>query len=145
MALGQLRLWYPWPYVEGLTIEEAMNELAMLGTGIYGHPLPKQHGAPLRLVVPWKYGFKNIKSIVSIEFTDKKPSTFWEKAAPSEYGFWANINPKFDHPRWSQASERLLARGNRYNWEERPTQLFNGYAQWVQKLYPDMTNRKYFM
>lgn len=145
VALGQLRIWYPWPYVEALTIEEAMNDLAMLVTGVYGHPLPKQHGAPLRLVVPWKYGFKNVKSIVSIEFTDKRPRTFWEQAGPGEYGFWANINPKFDHPRWSQATERLLASGSRSSWEVRPTQLFNGYAKWVQALYPDMTNRKYFM
>ena len=140
VALGQLQVWYPWPYVEGLTMKEAMNDLAMMGTGIYGHPLPQQHGAPLRLVVPWKFGFKSVKSIVSIEFTDKRPRTFWERAAPSEYGFWANINPKFNHPRWSQASERMLGTN-----ERRPTLLFNGYAKWVGDMYPDMNDRKYFM
>lgn len=140
VALGQLQVWYPWPYVEALTMKEAMNELAMMGTGIYGHPLPQQHGAPLRLVAPWKYGFKNVKSIVSIEFTEKRPRTFWERAAPSEYGFWANINPKFDHPRWSQATERMLGTN-----ERRPTLLFNGYGKWVADMYPDMSDRKYFM
>jgi len=140
VALGQLRVWYPWPYVEALTIEEAMNELTLLGTGIYGKPMPKQHGAPLRLVVPWKFGFKNVKSIVSIEFTDKRPKTFWEIIQPSEYGFWANINPAFDHPRWSQKTERMLGTD-----ERRPTQLFNGYGKWVASMYPDLNKRVFFM
>lgn len=140
VALGQLRVWYPWPYVEALTMREAMNELAIMGTGIYGHPLPQQHGAPLRLVAPWKYGFKNVKSIVSVEFTEKRPRTFWEQIAPSEYGFWANVNPRFHHPRWSQASERMLGTN-----ERKPTLLFNGYAKWVGDMYPDMNDRRYFM
>jgi sulfoxide reductase catalytic subunit YedY len=140
VALNQLQVWYPWPYVEGLTMEEAMNELSLLVTGIYGKPLPKQHGAPLRLITPWKYGFKNIKSIVSIEFTQERPVSFWEALGPAEYGFWANINPAFDHPRWSQASERMLGTE-----ENRPTLLFNGYADWVASMYPDLTDRRYFM
>ena len=122
--------WYPWPYFEALTMEEAMNELTLLGTGIYGHALPKQHGAPIRLVAPWKYGFKSIKSIVSIEFTDKQPPTFWNKLAPSEYDFWANVNPNVPHPRWSQATERLISTGERV-----PSQLYNGYGEYVAHLY----------
>jgi sulfoxide reductase catalytic subunit YedY len=140
VALNQLQVWYPWPYVEGLTMEEAMNELSLLVTGIYGKPLPKQHGAPLRLITPWKYGFKNIKSIVSIEFTQERPVSFWEALGPAEYGFWANVNPAFDHPRWSQASERMLGTE-----EKRPTLLFNGYADWVASMYPDLKDRRYFM
>lgn len=140
VALNQLRVWYPWPYVEGLTLEEAMNELSLLVTGVYGTPMPKQHGAPLRLITPWKYGFKNIKSIVSIEFTKERPVSFWETLGPQEYGFWANVNPAFDHPRWSQATERMLGTE-----EERPTLLFNGYADWVASMYPDLQDRRYFM
>ena len=140
VALNQLQVWYPWPYVEGLTMEEAMNELSLLVTGIYGKPLPKQHGAPLRLITPWKYGFKSIKSIVSIEFTQERPVSFWEALGPAEYGFWANVNPAFDHPRWSQASERMLGTE-----EKRPTLLFNGYADWVASMYPDLKDRRYFM
>jgi sulfoxide reductase catalytic subunit YedY len=140
VALNQLRFWYPWPYVEGLTLEEALNDLTLLVTGVYGKPLPKQHGAPLRLIVPWKYGFKNIKSIVSIEFTKERPMSFWETLAADEYGFWANVNPAVAHPRWSQASERMLGSD-----EERPTQIFNGYGPWVASLYPDLTDRHYFM
>ena len=139
-ALGQLRVWYKWPYVEALTMQEAMNDMAMLVTGIYGHPLPKQHGAPLRLITPWKYGFKSVKSIVEIEFTKERPKTFWELAGPSEYGFWANVNPKFDHPRWSQASEKMI--GTK---EVRPTQIFNGYGKWVASMYPDLNKREFFM
>ena len=139
VALGQLRVWYSWPYIEAITMEEGMNDLAMLCTGIYGKPLPTQHGAPIRLILPWKYGFKSGKSIVSIEFTNKRPQTFWERAAPNEYGFWANVNPAFDHPRWSQKSERMLGSGNR-----RPTQLYNGYGKWVAHLYPDLKDRKFF-
>lgn len=138
-ALGQLQIWYSWPYTEVLTIKEAMNDLALLCTGIYGKPLPQQHGAPIRLVLPWKYGFKSGKSLVSIEFTEKRPKTFWERAAPTEYGFWANVNPAFDHPRWSQKSERMLGTGKR-----RPTQIFNGYGKWVAHMYPDLKDRRYF-
>ena len=140
MALGQIWPTYPWPYVEALTIQEAMNELALLATGVYGKPLPKQHGAPLRLITPWKYGFKSIKSIVSIEFTKERPVSFWEKVQGSEYGFWANVNPAFDHPRWSQRTERMLGTN-----EQRPTLLYNGYGKWVAAMYPDLKDRKFFM
>jgi methionine sulfoxide reductase catalytic subunit len=121
----------PWPYTEGLTLAEATNELTFLATGMYGHPLLKQHGAPLRLVVPWKYGFKGAKSLVRVELTDKQPATFWNTLAPHEYDFRANVDPGVPHPRWSQASERLLGTG-----EERPTVLYNGYGEWVAGLYP---------
>ena len=110
---GLKQFWYPWPYLEGLTIEEATNELAFIATGMYGKPIPRQNGAPLRLAVPWKYGFKNIKSLVSFTFTDTQPVSYWEKVAKREYGFWANVNPKVDHPRWSQASERVLGGGQK--------------------------------
>ena len=121
---------FPWPYSEGLTIAEATNELAFLATGIYGKPLPKQHGAPVRLVVPWKYGFKSIKSIVRITLTDQKPATFWNTVAPREYDFDANVNPSVPHPRWSQRSEWMLGTGERY-----PTQIYNGYGEYVGGLY----------
>ncbi len=140
VAPGQRQVWYPWPYVEGLTIEEAANELTMVGTGAYGTPMPKQNGAPLRLIAPWKYGFKQIKSIVRISFTDKRPKSFWEEIQGSEYGFWANVNPEVSHPRWSQATERLLGTGRRV-----PTQLYNGYAEQVADLYKDMKGEKLFM
>ncbi len=117
-----------------------MNALALFVTGVYGKPLPKQHGAPIRLITPWKYGFKSIKSIVAIEFTKKRPVSFWEKLSPKEYGFWANVNPNFPHPRWSQASERMLGTDKR-----RPTQVFNGYGKWVASMYPNMKERKFFM
>jgi methionine sulfoxide reductase catalytic subunit len=120
----------PWPYTEGLTMGEANNELTMLACGIYGHPLPKQHGAPLRLVVPWKYGFKSIKSVVKIEFTAKQPRTFWNTSRPHEYGFEANVDPTTPHPRWSQKAERLIDSS-----ERRPTLPFNGYGEWVAALY----------
>jgi sulfoxide reductase catalytic subunit YedY len=120
----------PWPYVEGLTLAEAANELAFIATGIYGHPLLKQHGAPLRLVVPWKYGYKSAKSIVRIEFTDKQPATFWNTLAPREYNFQANVNPAVPHPRWSQAREKMLGTS-----EVRPTLPYNGYGEWVANLY----------
>jgi sulfoxide reductase catalytic subunit YedY len=120
----------PWPYTEGLTMGEANNELTMLACGIYGHPLPKQHGAPLRLVVPWKYGFKSIKSVVKIEFTAEQPRTFWNSSRPHEYGFEANVDPTTPHPRWSQKSEKLIDNG-----ELRPTLPFNGYGEWVAALY----------
>lgn len=133
-ALGQLlSFWYPWPYVEGLTIDEARSPLAMLVTGVYGKPLPRQHGAPLRLIVPWKYGYKNIKSIVRIELTAERPRTFWNRVTPDEYGFFANVNPYVPHPRWSQATERLLGSDDR-----RPTRLYNGYAKWAAPLYRDL-------
>ena len=111
VATGQKQLWYPWPYVEGLTIAEATNELAFLVTGAYGKPVAKSMGAPLRVHLPWKYGFKSIKSIVRFTFTDERPLSFWEQLASNEYGFWANVNPDVPHPRWSQARERDIATG----------------------------------
>jgi sulfoxide reductase catalytic subunit YedY len=107
-----------------------MNDLTLLATGVYGHPLLKQQGAPLRLVVPWKYGFKSIKSIVKVEFTAERPHTFWNRSRPDEYGFTANVDPRVPHPRWSQATERLIDTG-----EKRPTRLYNGYEEWVAGLY----------
>ncbi|MBL8223693.1 MAG: protein-methionine-sulfoxide reductase catalytic subunit MsrP [Chromatiales bacterium] len=125
-----------WPYVEGLTIAEAMHPLTLLVTGVYGVELPAQNGAPLRLMVPWKYGFKSIKSIVRIRFTEQQPPTSWNLAAPDEYGFYANVNPKVDHPRWSQASERVVSSGLGSLLASRvPTQPFNGYAAQVASLY----------
>lgn len=132
-ASGQSQYWYPWPYVEGVTIEEAANDLAFMVTGAYGKPLPKQMGAPLRLALPWKYGFKSIKSIRKITLTSERPKSFWETLAPNEYGFWANVNPEVAHPRWSQASEKILHTGERV-----PTLLFNGYGEQVADLYTDM-------
>jgi sulfoxide reductase catalytic subunit YedY len=137
MAPGQRQFWYPWPYVETITIEEAANELSIIGTGAYGKPMPKQNGAPLRLVVPWKYGFKQIKSIVRFTFTDKAPKSFWQKVQSKEYGFWANVNPEVDHPRWSQATEKLLGTGKRV-----PTQLYNGYAEQVAGLYTEIQKKE---
>jgi sulfoxide reductase catalytic subunit YedY len=131
---------YPWPYVEAVTIDEAGNDLAFISTGLYGKPLPPQNGGPIRLTLPWKYGFKSAKAIVKITFTDKRPTTFWEAIGPSEYGFWANVNPAVPHPRWSQATERLLG-----NDERVPTQIFNGYAEQVAALYADRKNEKLFM
>jgi methionine sulfoxide reductase catalytic subunit len=125
----------PWPYTEGLRIEEMANELAFFAIGIYGHTLPKQHGAPLRMVTPWKYGFKGAKSIVKIDFTDSQPATFWNTLGPSEYKFEANVEPNVPHPRWSQAQERLIGPGNKFAWEERPTLLYNGYQESVAYLY----------
>ena len=129
-AVGMKDDTYPWPYFEGLTMAEASNELALFVTGIYGHELTKQHGAPLRLAVPWKYGYKSIKSIVRIEFIDKQPPTFWSALVPWEYDFWANVNPQVSHPRWSQESERLIDTD-----ERRPTLLYNGYGEFVADLY----------
>jgi len=122
--------WYPWPYFEGLRMDEAMNELALMVTGIYGKPLPKQNGAPIRLIVPWKYGYKSAKSIVKIEFIDYRPETFWHKLAPREYGFFSNVDPAVPHPRWSQASEKMLGEETR-----RPTLKYNGYEQFVGAMY----------
>ncbi len=127
--------WYPWPYFEGLRMEEAMNELAFVAVGMYGEPLPKQNGSPLRLVLPWKYGYKGPKALTRIEFTRKQPSTFWNELQPKEYGFLSNVNPNIPHPRWTQASERFL---QSEEVEQRVrTQLFNGYDEWVGDLYPD--------
>lgn len=131
--VGQRSQSYPWPYQEGLRLDEAMHDLTILATGLYGKPLPAQDGAPIRLVVPWKYGFKSIKSIVKIELVDTQPETLWETIAPNEYGFYANVNPDVPHPRWSQASERRIGEGGR-----RPTLMFNGYADEVAGLYAGM-------
>ena len=132
-----------WPYREGLRLDEAMNPLTLMAVGLYGKILPNQNGAPLRLVVPWKYGFKSIKSIVKIEFTKKQPKTTWSQLAPDEYGFYANVNPQVDHPRWSQARERRLPNGLLSpNWIQ--TQLFNGYADQVAHLYKDMDLKKFY-
>ena len=128
--------WYPWPYTEGVTIEEAMNDLCFLVTGIYGKPVPKQNGAPLRLALPWKYGFKSIKSIVRFTFTDERPIGYWEALQRNEYGFWANVNPAVPHPRWSQAEEQLLTAGD---WV--PTQIYNGYGEFVAGLYEGLEAR----
>jgi sulfoxide reductase catalytic subunit YedY len=142
---GQRRRVLDWPYVEGLGIEEAMHPLAFIATGVYGRALPNQNGAPLRLVVPWKYGFKSIKSIVRIEFTRDRPSTSWNLSAPSEYGFYSNVNPEVDHPRWSQASERRIAGSGSSLFADRiPTRMFNGYADQVASLYAGMDLRRYF-
>ena len=130
MAPHQRNARLPWPYFEGLTLAEAMNDLTLLVVGIYGHILPPQHGAPIRLIVPWKYGFKSIKSIVSIELTDKKPRNFWNVLLPREYGFEANVNPNVPHPRWSQATEWMI--GTR---ERLPTLIYNGYGDAVAHLY----------
>jgi methionine sulfoxide reductase catalytic subunit len=140
VAPGQKQFWYPWPYVEGLTMAEATNDLAFLVTGIYGKPLPTQNGAPLRLAVPWKYGFKSVKSIVRFSFVADQPKTMWQTLAADEYGFWANVNPDVPHPRWSQATERFLGQSGR-----RPTLLFNGYADQVADLYKDIKGEQLYM
>ena len=134
-----------WPYREGLRIDEAMHPLAFLATGLYGKPLPQQNGAPLRLVVPWKYGFKSIKSIVAIDFVEKRPGTAWNDLQPSEYGFFSNVNPNVDHPRWSQKTERRIAgTGSKLFADRIPTRLFNGYADQVAGLYAGMDLRQWF-
>ncbi|WP_421884082.1 protein-methionine-sulfoxide reductase catalytic subunit MsrP [Pacificispira sp.] len=125
--------WYPWPYTEGVTMAEATNDLTFLVTGLYGKPVPKQNGAPLRLALPWKYGFKSVKSIVRFTFTDERPVSYWEELQASEYGFWANVNPDVPHPRWSQAEEQLLTSGDVV-----PTQIYNGYGEFVAHLYDGM-------
>jgi len=133
VAPGQKQSWYPWPYIEGVTIDEAMNELAFIATGMYGRGLEKQNGAPLRCVLPWKYGFKGIKSVVKFTFTDERPVSFWEQLAANEYGFWANVNPQVPHPRWSQETERMLGTNERL-----PTLIYNGYEPEVAGLYAGM-------
>ena len=134
IATEQKARWYPWPYTEGLTLEEAKNDLSFLVCGAYGKNLHNQFGAPIRLHLPWKYGFKSIKSIEKIEFTDKRPVSFWENLASNEYGFWANVNPAVDHPRWSQKTERILGGG------ERETEIYNGYGPEVSALYSNFSN-----
>lgn len=133
-----------YPYVEGLTIAEAMHPLSLMAVGLYGKTLPPQNGAPIRLVVPWKYGFKSIKSIVSIKFTEKRPRTTWSELAPSEYGFFANVNPKVAHPRWSQASERIIGSGGIFSQKRRDTELYNGYAEQVASLYSGLKENHFF-
>jgi len=133
---GQKSPFYPWPYTEGLRLDEAMHGLTILATGLYGKGLPPQNGAPIRLVVPWKYGFKSIKSIVRIDLLEEQPATLWNTAAPQEYGFYSNVNPEVNHPRWSQASERRIGEAGR-----RETLMFNGYAEEVGGLYAGMDLR----
>jgi sulfoxide reductase catalytic subunit YedY len=137
MAPEQRKPYYPWPYIEGLTMAEARNELAFVVTGAYGKPVSKVQGAPIRLAVPWKYGFKSIKSIKKFTFTDKRPKSYWEALGPSEYGFWANVNPQVPHPRWSQATEEVIGTGKRI-----PTQLFNGYGEYVANVYKGLEHER---
>ena len=139
---GQKRTTLGWPYREGLTIEEAMHPLTFIATGLYGQELPNQNGAPFRLVVPWKYGFKSIKSITQISFMKKQPFTTWSSENPREYGFYSNVNPNVDHPRWSQATERVIGEG--LFGERRKTELFNGYIAEVSNLYKGMDLKKYY-
>ena len=139
VAAGQKYAVLPWPYKEALRMDEAMHPLTLFATGMYGKPLPNQNGAPLRLVVPWKYGFKGIKSIVKIRFTEAMPNTTWSDANPREYGFYANVNPAVDHPRWSQAKERRIG-----EFLKRNTLPFNGYADQVASLYAGMDLRKFY-
>ena len=136
VMVGQHSAILDWPYVEGLRMDEAMHPLTILATGMYGEDLPNQNGAPLRLIVPWKYGFKSIKAIVKIHFRETMPDTAWHKSAPSEYGFYANVNPEVSHPRWSQSRERVL--GSSLFTPKRATELFNGYGQQVASLYTGM-------
>ena len=131
---------YPWPYIEGITMAEAMNELPLMVTGAYGKPLPKSMGAPIRLHLPWKYGFKSIKGIVKISFVTERPIGMWEAIQSSEYGFWANVNPEVSHPRWSQAMEEVLGTNERV-----PTQLFNGYGNFVASLYSGLEKENLYM
>ena len=134
----------PWPYREGLRLDEAMHPLTILSTGVFGETLPKQNGAPVRLVVPWKYGFKGIKSIVKITLTEQEPPSTWNVSAPSEYGFYANVNPNVPHPRWSQATERRIGTGGFFGADRRETLMFNGYADEVADMYADMDLTRYF-
>ncbi len=141
-ALGFFSL--DWPYVEGLRMDEALNPLTILATGVYGQSLPPQNGAPLRLIVPWKYGFKSIKSIVKINFRETAPVNSWQKSAPREYGFYANVNPNVDHPRWSQKTERRILDESLFGTKRIDTQMFNGYAEHVAHLYKGMDLSRYF-
>jgi len=136
---GQKGTSFPWPYIEGLRLDEAMHDLTILATGLYGKSLLPQNGAPVRLVVPWKYGFKSIKSIVKIDLVEEMPTSLWMGFAPSEYGFWANVNPEVDHPRWSQATERRIGEDKR-----RETLLFNGYTEEVAHLYSDLDRKEWY-
>jgi sulfoxide reductase catalytic subunit YedY len=140
VAPEQKSPFYPWPYIEGVTIEEANNDLAFMVTGMYGKPVPRQNGAPLRIALPWKYGFKSGKALARITFAAERPVNFWQALQPAEYGFWANVNPEVPHPRWSQANERVLGTD-----EPRPTLLYNGYAEFVAPLYANLTGEKLFM
>ncbi len=140
LAYGSL----DWPYVEGLRMDEAMHPLTLLAFGLYGEVLPNQNGAPVRAVVPWKYGFKSGKSIVKIRFVEQQPKTSWETAIPSEYGFYSNVNPKVDHPRWSQATERRLGEDGGLFAKRRPTLMFNGYEPQVGQLYAGMDLKKFY-
>jgi methionine sulfoxide reductase catalytic subunit len=139
-APGQKQSWYPWPYVEGVTIEEAANDLALMVTGVYGKPLPNQFGAPIRLILPWKYGFKSIKSITRISFVAERPKSYWEALQSVEYGFWANVNPAVPHPRWSQASEEMIGAG-----ERRPSVIYNGYGEFVAGMYAGKEKERLFV
>jgi methionine sulfoxide reductase catalytic subunit len=134
---GLRQSWYPWPYIEGCTIQEAANELSFMVVGAYGKPLPPQNGGPVRIHFPWKYGFKSGKSLTRVVLTDQRPTSFWEKIQPQEYGFWANVNPEVPHPRWSQASERVLGTNERV-----PTQIFNGYGEFVSGLYEGLKGER---
>lgn len=136
---GQKSPFYPWPYQEGLRLDEALHDLTILATGLYGQPMPNQNGAPIRLVVPWKYGFKSIKSITKIELVAEQPTTLWSMVGPNEYGFYSNVNPEVPHPRWSQATERRIGEFGR-----RPTLMFNGYAEEVAHLYAGMDLSVYY-
>jgi sulfoxide reductase catalytic subunit YedY len=136
---GQRRQILPWPYREGLRMDEAMHPLAIMAVGLYGKTLPNQNGAPMRLIVPWKYGFKGVKSIVTINFVREQPLNTWQQMDSNEYGFYSNVNPSVDHPRWSQASERRIG-----EFFKRPTQMFNGYADQVASLYDGMDLRRNF-
>ena len=140
MAPGQKQPWYPWPYIEGITMAEAANDLAFMVTGAYGKPLAKQFGAPIRLALPWKYGFKSIKSIRRISFVAERPKGLWEALQSSEYGFWANVNPAAAHPRWSQATEEVLGTNTRI-----PTQIFNGYGDYVAGLYKGLEKERLYV
>jgi sulfoxide reductase catalytic subunit YedY len=137
---GLRQSWYPWPYTDGCTVAEAANELCFLTVGMYGKPVPPQNGGPIRVLFPWKYGFKSSKSLARIRFTDTRPVGYWEKLQSSEYGFWANVNPEVPHPRWSQASERLLGSNERV-----PTKLFNGYGEFVAGLYSGLQGERLYL
>ena len=139
VAFNQKQTWYPWPYQEVITLEEANNQLAFMATGLYGKKLPNQNGAPIRLILPWKYGFKSIKSITQIEFLKEKKKSFWQNIAPKEYGFWANVNTSVPHKRWSQEFEKDIGTGKKYR-----TKIFNGYEEWVSYLYKNIEGNSLF-